>query len=373
MTSPDKPRAPVTQELELLPCWTCRHRTFADITHSSQEFGWPLYRCVNCKAVYPELALRPPPVPTGDVKEQARELLAAETGLSADPNCPDELTLEDKDQVFVEDALRTVERALSSPIPPRDENGPLQPEVRERIAREASDLVFNSFSFETLTGPENLRVRLHMAAQEAISRILGSAFAGGGVNDDPDLGQIERGHVCKHGIRWPHPCQPCDDAAWQLHLAKTAPAQPRGSRFRIEAMNDGRIAVVECSEWSGFLDENLCYIAPGQTDVMMAAAHRIVAALSPPQPSEPASVSDRFQTTRPSEAVRDEELSAIRASGYEYAQGKDDGLEEAAAVAHRYGMRHSGEGGDLGSDTACKIERDILALKSTGKGAGDAD
>lgn len=26
--------------------------------------------------------------------------------------------------------------------------------------------------------------------------------------------KIERGHVCEHGIRWPHACQPCDDAAW---------------------------------------------------------------------------------------------------------------------------------------------------------------
>jgi hypothetical protein len=31
---------------------------------------------------------------------------------------------------------------------------------------------------------------------------------------DPDLGRIERGHVCKHGVRWPHACPPCDDAAW---------------------------------------------------------------------------------------------------------------------------------------------------------------
>lgn len=31
---------------------------------------------------------------------------------------------------------------------------------------------------------------------------------------DPDLGKISPGHACKHGIRWPHACQPCDDAAW---------------------------------------------------------------------------------------------------------------------------------------------------------------
>lgn len=31
---------------------------------------------------------------------------------------------------------------------------------------------------------------------------------------DPDLGSIGPGHVCKHGIRWPHRCDPCADAAW---------------------------------------------------------------------------------------------------------------------------------------------------------------
>jgi len=36
---------------------------------------------------------------------------------------------------------------------------------------------------------------------------------------DPDLGSIERGHICKHGVRWPHACQPCDDAAWDAHTA----------------------------------------------------------------------------------------------------------------------------------------------------------
>lgn len=29
---------------------------------------------------------------------------------------------------------------------------------------------------------------------------------------DPDLGKIRPGHVCKHGIRWPHPCDECDAA-----------------------------------------------------------------------------------------------------------------------------------------------------------------
>jgi phosphopantetheinyl transferase len=27
--------------------------------------------------------------------------------------------------------------------------------------------------------------------------------------DDPDLGDIGKGHVCKHKVRWPHPCYEC--------------------------------------------------------------------------------------------------------------------------------------------------------------------
>jgi hypothetical protein len=39
---------------------------------------------------------------------------------------------------------------------------------------------------------------------------------------DPDLGRIEPGHVCKHGVRWPHPCEQCDEAAWALHAGAAA-------------------------------------------------------------------------------------------------------------------------------------------------------
>lgn len=37
---------------------------------------------------------------------------------------------------------------------------------------------------------------------------------------DPDLGKIGPGHVCKHGIRWPHPCDPCDDEAWSEEVVR---------------------------------------------------------------------------------------------------------------------------------------------------------
>lgn len=51
-------------------------------------------------------------------------------------------------------------------------------------------------------------------AQPALAASAGSAT-------DPDLGEIRPGHVCKHGVRWPHPCVPCDDAAWELHLRQS--------------------------------------------------------------------------------------------------------------------------------------------------------
>lgn len=49
---------------------------------------------------------------------------------------------------------------------------------------------------------------------------------------DPDLGEIGPGHVCKHGVRWPHPCVPCDDAAWEFHLRQSpnAEALPPGGK-----------------------------------------------------------------------------------------------------------------------------------------------
>jgi hypothetical protein len=34
--------------------------------------------------------------------------------------------------------------------------------------------------------------------------------AGQGSAVDPDLCRIGPGHICKHGIRWPHPCDHCD-------------------------------------------------------------------------------------------------------------------------------------------------------------------
>ena len=43
---------------------------------------------------------------------------------------------------------------------------------------------------------------------------------------DPDLGEIKPGHVCKHGIRWPHPCQLCDDLSYMTHIQESIAKQP---------------------------------------------------------------------------------------------------------------------------------------------------
>ena len=37
------------------------------------------------------------------------------------------------------------------------------------------------------------------------------------LQNDPDTGLIQQGHVCKHGVRWPHECRECVDAAWERH------------------------------------------------------------------------------------------------------------------------------------------------------------
>lgn len=55
---------------------------------------------------------------------------------------------------------------------------------------------------------------------------------------DPDEGPIGPGHVCKHGVRWPHPCDDCDQAApppgWSPHatLAPFASYGQHGGRNR---------------------------------------------------------------------------------------------------------------------------------------------
>jgi hypothetical protein len=46
--------------------------------------------------------------------------------------------------------------------------------------------------------------------------------------EDPDLGKIEAGHICKHGVRWPHACVPCDDASWKAHQAALASPDGEG-------------------------------------------------------------------------------------------------------------------------------------------------
>lgn len=38
----------------------------------------------------------------------------------------------------------------------------------------------------------------------------------GGIAVDADTGKIGPGHICKHGVRWPHPCFPCDQVAWKI-------------------------------------------------------------------------------------------------------------------------------------------------------------
>ena len=47
------------------------------------------------------------------------------------------------------------------------------------------------------------------------------------MSDDPDLGKISEGHVCKHGIRWPWQCHECDRAV--IAALKSASPEAEGT------------------------------------------------------------------------------------------------------------------------------------------------
>lgn len=37
------------------------------------------------------------------------------------------------------------------------------------------------------------------------------------LKSDPDTGKIYDGHICKHGVRYPHECKQCGDDAWERY------------------------------------------------------------------------------------------------------------------------------------------------------------
>lgn len=51
--------------------------------------------------------------------------------------------------------------------------------------------------------------------KERIAQFIGTDVYPAVADRDPDHGKIGSGHICKHGVRWPHPCEPCDDAVWE--------------------------------------------------------------------------------------------------------------------------------------------------------------
>lgn len=101
---------------------------------------------------------------------------------------------------------------------------------------------------------------------------------------DPDLGKIGPGHVCKHGIRWPHPCDACD----------AAPHPPAPVEVEVERLRE---ALEKIARWHGefpetgrFWDANdedggarqmsyaACFGSNGERDFMRQIA---LAALNP--------------------------------------------------------------------------------------------
>lgn len=74
---------------------------------------------------------------------------------------------------------------------------------------------------------ENSRMKL-FAALKQIANDAQKAIEGIDLTpkkDDPDLVEIKEGHVCKHGVRWPHRCDPCSE---DLEALKNLNLKPRG-------------------------------------------------------------------------------------------------------------------------------------------------
>lgn len=72
----------------------------------------------------------------------------------------------------------------------------------------------------------------------------------GGV--DPDLGAIESGHVCKHEVRWPHACQPCDEASWQNSRSERSIVPPPVNQDAVrEALESAEKLIDDMSRFVG--------------------------------------------------------------------------------------------------------------------------
>ena len=57
---------------------------------------------------------------------------------------------------------------------------------------------------------------LDLGAFKSVRADLAKGLKMGTLALDPDLGNIKPGHICKHGVRWPHACDECDAAALDL-------------------------------------------------------------------------------------------------------------------------------------------------------------
>jgi hypothetical protein len=62
-----------------------------------------------------------------------------------------------------------------------------------------------------------------------------------------DLGGLSAGHVCAHGVRWPHQCDPCDSASWATRpppdlidaiVAQVARRHPNGGNQLCQALRE---------------------------------------------------------------------------------------------------------------------------------------
>lgn len=89
---------------------------------------------------------------------------------------------------------------------------------------------------------------------------------------DPDTGMIKAGHICKHGIRWPHQCQPCSELAWErqqlerdfaIKVEKPEPdfeVSVDAGKYKVVSYKDGTLLAFRYGEgWRDCTGDKLVY------------------------------------------------------------------------------------------------------------------
>ena len=113
------------------------------------------------------------------------------------------------------------------------------------LATEQRSLMRNRDDWDYCRGHEPLDMAIMAHAPEDAKALFIARYRELTSETDPDHGRIGPGHVCKHGIRWPHPCQPCDDAAYLARLQSSS-VEKGDRRLKTEIGGPGFLRPDEC-------------------------------------------------------------------------------------------------------------------------------